>query len=198
MPTTDPRVDAYIANAAEFARPLLERIRADLHAACPELVETIKWGFPNFTLDGKILAGMAAFKAHCSVGFWKREGWAAAEGQQGMGDFGKLTQLSDLPAQTELRRRVKEAAALIKAGAPRTARAKPPRPPLAMPEDFAAALAQHTAAHQHFEAFTPGKRREYLEWITEAKREATRAKRIAQAVEWIAEGKARNWKYEAC
>jgi uncharacterized protein YdeI (YjbR/CyaY-like superfamily) len=198
MPTLDPRVDAYIAQAQPFARPVLERIRADLHAACPELVETVKWSHPSFTLNGKILAGMAAFKAHCSLFFWKREGAAPGEHGGGMGDFGKLAAPEDLPSPAELRRRAKAAAALLRAGAPRAAAKKAPRAPLVLPDDFAQALAATAAAQAQFEAFPPGKRREYIEWVNEAKRAETRAKRLAQAIEWIAEGKARNWKYEAC
>lgn len=198
MPTLDPRIDAYLAGVPAFARPILERLREDMHAACPGVVETIKWSRPHFTLDGKLLAGMSAFKAHCAFGFWEREG--AEAGQPGaMGDFGRITTLADLPARTELRKQIKAAAALLQAGAPRAQKPnREPRAQLEMPADFAAALAKVKAARQHYEAFPPGKQRDYLEWVLEAKREETRAKRIAQAVEWLAEGKSRNWKYENC
>jgi uncharacterized protein YdeI (YjbR/CyaY-like superfamily) len=199
MPTLDPRVDDYIAQAAEFAQPLLTRLRADLHAACPELVETIKWRHPNFLLDGKILANMAAFKAHCSLGFWRREGLDGVDQpREAFGDYGRITSPADLPTSAEVRRKAKAAAGLIRAGAPRAPSARGPRPALAAPDDFLQALAAHPAARQTFEGFPPGKQREYVEWVVEAKRDDTRAKRIAQSVAWLAEGKAKNWKYESC
>lgn len=198
MPTLDPRIDTYLAGVPEFARPILERLREDVHAACPDVVETIKWSRPHFTLDGKLMCGMSAFKAHCAFGFWEREG--ATEGQGGaMGDFGRIEKMTDLPGRTELRKQIKAAATLLRAGAPRAAKPnREPRPQLEMPADFAAALAKVKAAKQHYEAFAPSKQRDYLEWVLEAKREETRTKRIAQAVEWLAEGKSRNWKYESC
>lgn len=198
MPTLDPRIDAYLAGVPAFALPLLQRVREDVHAACPDVVETIKWSRPHFMLDGKLLCGMSAFKAHCAFGFWEREG--ATPGQPGaMGDFGRITSPADLPGRGELRQQIKAAAALLRAGAPRAAKPhREPRPQLQMPDDFAAALAKVKLAQQHYDGFAPGKQRDYLEWVLEAKREDTRAKRIAQAVEWLAEGKSRNWKYESC
>ena len=198
MPTLDPRIDTYLAGVPDFARPILERLREDVHAACPDVVETMKWSRPHFTLDDKLLCGMSAFKAHCAFGFWEREGAEAGQGGA-MGDFGRITSLADLPSRTELRKKVKAAAALLKSGAARATKpGREPRPKLEMPDDFAAALAKVKAAKQHYDAFAPSKQRDYLEWVLEAKREDTRAKRIAQAVEWLAEGKSRNWKYEAC
>ena len=198
MPTSDPRIDAYLATVPDFALPILTRLREDVHAACPGVVETIKWSRPHFTLDGKLLCGMSAFKAHCTFGFWEREG--AAEGKGGaMGDFGRIASLADLPSRTDLRKQIKAHAALLQAGAPRAQKPnRAPRPQLEMPADFAAALAQVKAARKTYDAFPPSKQRDYLEWVLEAKREDTRAKRIAQAVQWLAEGKSRNWKYEAC
>lgn len=198
MPTLDPRIDAYLAAVPAFALPILTRLREDVHAACPAVVETIKWSRPHFLLDDKLLCGMSAFKAHCAFGFWEREG--ADEGKGGaMGDFGRIETLADLPPRAELRRQIKAAAALLQAGAPRAQKPnRAPRPQLAMPDDFATALAKVKPAQQTYDAFPPGKQRDYLEWVLEAKREDTRAKRIAQAVEWLAEGKSRNWKYEAC
>jgi hypothetical protein len=198
MPTLDPRIDAYLATVPDFALPILTRLREDVQAACPDVVETIKWSRPHFMLDGKILCGMSALKAHCTFGFWEREG--AVEGKSGaMGDFGRITSLADLPSRAELRRQIKAHAALLQAGAPRAQKPnRPPKPQLEMPEDFAAALAHVKAAQKTYDGFPPSKQRDYLEWVLEAKREDTRAKRIAQAVEWLAEGKSRNWKYEAC
>lgn len=198
MPTVDPRIDTYLAGAPDFARPILERLREDVHAACPDVVETIKWSRPHFLLSGKLLCVMSAFKAHCAFGFWEREG--AEPGQGGaMGDFGRITTLADLPGRGDLRKKIKAAAALLQSGATRAAKPnREPRPKLEMPTDFAAALAKVKAAKHHYEAFAPSKQRDYLEWVLEAKREETRAKRIAQAVQWLAEGKSRNWKYESC
>ncbi|PZP28683.1 MAG: hypothetical protein DI603_18545 [Roseateles depolymerans] len=198
MPQLDPRVDAYLSGAPDFARPILERLRQDVHQACPDVVETLKWSRPHFLLHDRILCGMSAFKAHCAFGFWQREG--AEPGQPGaMGDLGRITSLADLPPPAELARRIRAAAALLQAGAPRAARpTRGPRPTLSMPDDLAAALAANPAARQHYQAFAPSKQRDYLEWVLEAKREDTRARRIAQAVAWLAEGKSRNWKYEGC
>lgn len=198
MGSPDPRIDAYLAAAPAFAQPILTRLREDVHAACPGVEETMKWSRPHFLLDGKLLCGMSAFKAHCAFGFWAREG--AEPGQPGaMGDYGRITALADLPSRTELRRQIRAAATLLQAGAPRARKAdRPPRAALAMPADFAAALDATPAARRHYDAFPPGKQRDYLEWVLEAKRDETRAKRIAQAVGWLAEGKSRNWKYEAC
>lgn len=200
MASLDPRVDAYIAKAAPFAQPLLTQIRAVVHAACPEVVETIKWGMPSFTYGGKILAGMAAFKQHCTLGFWQdRQLLDSEKTSEAMGQFGRLTSLADLPPKRELTQLVKRAKALIDAGVkPLRAVRSTPRPPPVVPADLAAGLAGNAAAAQHFKAFSPSAQREYIEWIVEAKRADTRARRLAQAIEWMAEGKARNWKYENC
>ena len=198
MAKTDPRIDDYIARQAEFARPILEHLRVAVHSACPEAEETIKWGMPHFTHKGGILAGMAAFKAHATFGFWQRSGERGAESKPGaMGDFGRLTSLADLPDEGELRALIHKNMALIDAGA-KTVRNKTAKPPLEMPEDLAAALTANPAAQATYDGFPPSCRREYLEWVTEAKRPETRAKRIAQAVEQMAQGKKRNWKYENC
>jgi hypothetical protein len=198
MSQRDKRVDAYIAKAAPFARPILEHVRAVVHEACPDAEETIKWGMPTFTCGDGILCGMAAFKAHASFGFWKHalvvgEG----EAQAGMGSFGKLETVHDLPPKKQLIAYVKKAAVLNAQGvkaAPARKSAAPKPAPEPTPE-FAAALRKHKAAAAAFKAFSPGQQREYVEWIAEAKREDTRDRRIAQAVEWLAEGKQRNWKY---
>lgn len=198
MPTLDPRIDAYLAAAPAFAQPLLGRLREDVHAACPDVVETIKWSRPHFLLDGQLLCGMAAFKAHCAFSFWERKG--AAPGQTGaLGDYGCLTSPADLPARGELRRQIRAAAALLRAGAPRARKPdRPARPALTMPDDFAAALDATPAARQNFDAFAPSKQRDYLEWVLDAKGNDTRQRRIAQATAWLAEGKSRHWKYENC
>lgn len=201
MPTLDPRVDAYIDRAAPFAQKLLRQWRATVHMHCPDVVETIKWGFPNFTYRDKILTGMAAFKAHCSIGFWHGEAAVGADHAKGgaMGDFGKLTSLKDLPPKAEQKAILKRAMQLIEDGVKaRPARATAPKPPPDIPDDLAAALRANPAAHKTFESFPPGQKRDYVDWIVEAKKPETRERRLVQAVEWMAEGKRRNWKYENC
>ena len=193
---TDPRVDAYLAGAPEFARPVLDHFRAAVHAACPEAVEDIKWSRPHFMLDGKILAGMSAFKAHCGFALWHSSD--QEKSSEGMGRFGRVESVKDLPSKTELKKQIKEAAELLRSGAKSAMMDKKPRPRLEAPDDLLAALKTNAAAKKTFEAFAPSKQRDYVEWIIEAKREETRSKRIAQAIEWLAEGKARHWKYEAC
>ncbi len=200
MPT-DPRIDAYIAKAAPFAQPILTHLRALVHRALPEAEEGIKWGMPHFMLQGKNVAGLAAFKAHCAfvVHGEGRQGYDSTQAD-GMGAYGRISALTDLPADDELETRLKEAVQRIQGmGTARKAAAKkPPKPEIPMPEDFAQALAAEPKARAALEGFAPGRRREYLEWITGAKQAVTRQKRIAQAVEWLAQGKKRNWKYENC
>lgn len=201
MTSLDPRVDAYIARSADFAKPVLEYVRALVHEACPDVEETIKWGMPTFMHAGGILCGMAAFKQHASFGFWKHA-LVVGDGStaEGMGSFGKLTSVTDLPAKRQLLTFLKKAARLNEQGVrtPGARKAATPRQLPEIPVDFAAALRANAAAKAAFEHFAPSHRREYLEWILEAKREETRARRIGQAVEWLAEGKSRNWKYENC
>jgi hypothetical protein len=195
MPTKDKRVDAYIAAAPDFAKPILVHIRAVVHEGCPEIEETIKWGFPNFEHKG-ILCNMAAFKAHVSLGFWKHKlVMGTARPEDGMGSLGRLTAMSDLPSRRQLVALVKKAAELNEQGIKPVRPKKAPKAPLPTPPALAAALAKNKKARAAFDAFPPGHRREYIQWIVEAKTDATRDRRIAQAVEWMAEGKARNWKY---
>lgn len=194
MGTHDKRIDAYIARSAEFARPILEEVRVLIHDACPEVEETIKWGFPHFMYHG-ILCSMAAFKAHCALHFWKcrrleAHGLQSREGA--MGQFGRITSRKDLPGKVAFKRLVKVAMALRREDA--TAQ----RAALPVPADLQAALAKHRKARTTFEAFSPGQRREYVEWITEARRPETRAKRLALTLEWLGEGKKFGWKYEKC
>ena len=199
MPQTDPRIDAIIAKAQPFARAILEHVRAVVHTAVPEAEETLKWSMPHFTVNGKILAGMASFKAHAA--FFVHGAGRMGEGdgpKEGMGSFGKLTSVTDLPPDAELAALLRKARDAIVAGVKPPKAAKPPKPEIAMPGDFASALAASRAARRHFDALAPSYRRDYLEWITTAKAPATRAKRIAEAVGWLAEGKKRHWKYESC
>lgn len=194
----DPRIDAYIARQAAFARPILEHLRAVVHAAYPDVEEAVKWGMPAFLHQGKLLCNMAAFKAHATFGFWKGALVAATEGleEKAMGQFGRLTSLADLPDDATITAMVRKAVALTEQGAKVLRPKKHPMPDLAMPTDLEAALDAKAGAAAQFASFSPSAQREYLEWIVEAKRPETRAKRVAQAAAWIAEGKKRNWKYE--
>jgi uncharacterized protein YdeI (YjbR/CyaY-like superfamily) len=195
----DPQIDAYIGRAAPFARPILEHVRERVHAAVPEVEETMKWSAPSFTLGGKILVMMAAFKAHAALNFWRGQEIGDGSPKAGaMGQFGKLTSMADLPDDATFDELVREAAALAStAPAPRKTKHEP-KPPPAMHPEFAAALEAHPGAKANLEAFSPSARRDYLEWIGEARQDATRAKRIVTAIEWLAEGKKRHWKYEKC
>jgi uncharacterized protein YdeI (YjbR/CyaY-like superfamily) len=196
----DPRIDEKIAQAAPFARPILEHLRALVHRTIPGAGEAIKWGMPHFTYKGKNVAGMAAFKAHCAfmIHGEGRQGSDEGEGE-GMGSFGKIGSLADLPPEAELVEKLRAAQARIdgagtalkkSSSAPRTGRT------IDTPDDFNVALAANPAAAQFFDALALSHRYEYLQWITEAKRPETRAKRIGEALAWLAEGKRRNWKYE--
>lgn len=197
MGTRDPRFDAYIEKAPPFARPILSHLREVVHAACPEVVEEMKWSSPHFTWRG-MLAHMAAFKQHCAFGFWKG---ALVMGdddraRDAAGQFGRITSLDDLPPDDVLTGYVHQAMRLNEAGTKAPARPpKHPKPDLSVPDDVEAALGTNAAARATFDGFSPSQRREYVEWITEAKTDATREKRLEQAVEWMAEGKTRHWKY---
>jgi hypothetical protein len=194
----DPRIDTYIAKAAPFAKPILEHVRARVHAVAPEAEETLKWSMPSFTVDGKILVGMAAFKAHATVGFWRGQELGLEASHEAMGQLGKLTSVDDLPPDDEFDAMIRKAAELAKtAPAPRKPKHEP-KPAPGMHPDFAAALAKAPAAKATLDGFPPSAQRDYLEWIDEAKQDATRAKRIATAVEWLSEGKRRHWKYQNC
>lgn len=201
MKSHDSRVDAYIARSAGFAKPILEYVRALVHEACPDVEETIKWGMPTFVHAGGILCGMAAFKQHASFGFWKHA-LVVGDGTttEGMGSFGKLVSVADLPTKRQLLVYLEKAVRLNEHGIkiPGARKAATPRPLPEIPADFAAALCANIAAKNAFEHFAPSHRREYLEWILDAKRAETRSRRIVQAVEWLADGKSRNWKYENC
>jgi hypothetical protein len=190
-------VDAYIADAAPFARPILAHLRHVVHAACPAAVEEIKWGMPFFVYRGK-LCHMAAFKAHCAFGFWRGKeiaGLPDAGGEPAMGSLGRILSLDDLPSKRALTSFIKAAMKLNESDV-KPLRATGKRAALATPDDLAAALSSHVDAARHFAAFSASAKHDYVEWILEAKREATRASRIATAIEWIAEGKQRHWKYQ--
>lgn len=198
MGSKDLRVDAYIAKSADFAKPILKHFRKIVHAGRPKVEETIKWQLPHFDYKG-VMCGMAAFKQHCAFGFWKEalilDRDKAAE-KTAMGSFGHITSRADLPNEKTLMQYVKKAAALNEAGIKAPGRTQPKKKqPLSIPDYFSAALKKNAKARKTFENFAPSKRREYLEWVTEAKREETRNERLATSIEWLAEGKPRSWKY---
>lgn len=201
MTTTshDPRIDAYIARAAPFARPLLEYFREQVHAACPDVEEQIKWGHPAFMHHG-IMCGMAAFKQHCAFNFWKGRllfPGNEARSREAMGQFGRVTGMADLPRRAALKALIRKAAELNEQGVKVPSRRTPAKRNAAVrvPDDLAQALARNAKARKAFDSFSPSHRREYVEWIVEARREETRARRLATTLEWLAEGKPRNWKY---
>jgi uncharacterized protein YdeI (YjbR/CyaY-like superfamily) len=195
----EPRVDAYIAKAQPFARPILSHVRDRVHATVPGVEEAMKWSAPGFTLDGKILLIMAAFKGHMALNFWRGQELRGGEANaDAMGQFGKIKSIDDLPPNDELDRLIREAAELAKtAPAPRKTK-HAPKPAPELHPDFAAALAKAPKAKATLDGFPPSAQRDYFEWIAEAKQDATRAKRIATAVEWLGEGKRRHWKYQNC
>lgn len=194
--STDPRVDAYIATAAPFAQPILTELRARIHAACPGATEAIKWSMPMFLYRGQILANMAGFKHHASLGVWMRD-QISREPRDGMGQYGKLTSVDDIPDAPTIAAAIAIATARIDAGVKTRATPKP-KPQLPVPDDLASALAVNPAAAAGFDGLAPGQRREYIEWVVEAKRPETRAARIVQTVAQAAEGKTRYWKYANC
>ena len=203
MSHTDPRIDAYIVKSASFAIPILEYLRSLVHETCPEAKETMKWSFPHFEYQGSILCSMASFKQHCAFGFWLESRLSdpnnllAVNGERvGMGSLGKIASIEDLPAEEHLRGFILEAMRLIDSGVKLKKENKPQEPKeLVVPAYVTEALADHAAAKKVFEGFSYSNKKEYIEWFEDAKTEATREKRIAQALEWLAEGKVRNWKY---
>ena len=193
MGKKDPRVDAYIAKSADFARPILKHLREIVHRGCPDVVETIKWGMPAFEHRG-ILGGMAAFKEHCAFNLWKGS-LLGAGNREAMGQFGRIAAISDLPRESVLVGYVREAARLNEEGVKAPREKKEPKKPVETPPDLASALKKNARARATYEGFSPSHKREYVEWITEAKTEETRKKRVGTAIEWMAEGKPRMWKY---
>ena len=202
MLTYDPRVDAYIAKMAPFAQPILEHLRELVHEACPEVTETLKWGMPSFEYKG-LLCGFAAFKAHCTFGFWKAALMEDPKGalklyneKDAMGSMGKITSLKDLPKDSVIKALVKEARRLNDEGIKVPKKPAAPKPEIAEPDYLTKALKKNAAARKTWEGFSPSCKREYLEWLTEAKTEPTREKRLATTLAQLEEGKQRNWKYQ--
>lgn len=204
MSAYDPRIDAYIEKSAAFAQPILNHLRELIHTHCPDVVETIKWGFPHFDYNKRTQFSMAAFKQHCAFGFWlasimtDAHGLLQVEERASMGSLGRIESLKDLPSDKIMKEYIKQSMKLTDEGVK-----KPTKPAnkekateIEVPDYFMAALKKNKKALAVFEKFAPSHRKEYLEWITEAKREETRNKRMAEAIEWMAEGKSRHWKYQ--
>ena len=203
----DARVDAYIAKAQPFAQEVLTHLRELVHQAVPDVEETMKWSMPFFVLHGVILANMAGFKQHCSLGLWGPEmatilGEESGKPGSGMGTFGKLTGLKDLRSDKVMLAYFRQAAGFVKRGERTTSLVRAPKKKVKaapeVPAALTAALQKNKVAAKVFAEFSPSCKREYTEWISEAKRAETKEKRVAQAVEWMAEGKQRNWKYQNC
>lgn len=195
---TDPRIDTYIDKSQDFAKEILHEIRRRVHEFCPSVEETMKWSFPNFMYKGKILCSMASFKNHCSFGFWLAAHMQTSELKTGaMGDFGRMASLNDLPNEEIFKTMLFEAMELTDAGKTIPKAAKNSGE-LIESSDLLKSLAQNQKAQSKYNAFPPSHKKEYNQWILEAKTDVTRDRRITQAVEWISEGKGRNWKYEKC
>jgi uncharacterized protein YdeI (YjbR/CyaY-like superfamily) len=200
MPTLDPRVDVYIDRSADFAKPILRHIRKLVHTACPDVIETMKWSFPHFDYKGQMMCSMASFKQHCAFGFWKQsllEDAVFPAEKTAMGSFGRLTSVKDLPDDKTMKKLIADAMKLNDEGVKvKRAFVSSDKKELVVPDVLLEALAKHDAAAETFNNFPYSCKKEYVEWITEAKTDATRDKRLATAIEWLAEGKRRNWKYE--
>lgn len=200
MPSYDKRIDAYIEKSAEFAQPVMIHLRELVHKACPEVSETLKWSMPSFEYKG-LLCGFAAFKQHCTFGFWKQslmETDAFPKNKSAMGSFGRITSLKDLPSDKVMLGLIHQAMELNEKGIKVPKKPAPAKKELVVPEILTKALSKNKAAKTTFEGFPYSCKKEYVEWITEAKTEPTRNKRLATTIEWLSEGKRRNWKYENC
>lgn len=202
MEEKEKPIDAYISKSADFAKPVLTHLRKLVHKTCPATEEKIKWGFPHFDYKGEMMCSMAAFKEHAVFGFWKASLMKdpvlaeTARSEAAMGHLGKITSLKDLPSDKKMSAWIKEAMILNDKGIKLPARTKPnTTKQLEVPEYFSAALAKNKKARQNFDGFSYSNKKEYVMWITEAKTADTRNKRMETSVEWLAEGKIRNWKY---
>lgn len=189
----DPRVDRYIKSAQPFARPILKHLRDVVHRACSDVEETIKWRMPFFDYKGT-LCMMGSFKEHAVFGFWKGALLFGKENEGAMGHFGRLASIKDLPSDKQLIGYVKRAAELNERGVQKK---RTPRgtQKITVPSDLEAALGKNAKARKTFENFSYSHRKEYVQWITDAKREETRKKRLKRAIQWLAQGKPQNWKY---
>lgn len=201
MPQTDPRIDAYIERSRDFAKPILVHIRQLVHKACPDVVETMKWSFPHFDYKG-MMCSMASFKEHCAFGFWKQsliDDAAFPAEKTAMGSFGRLTSVKDLPNDKTMKKLIHDAMKLNDEGVKIKRKLVPKeKREVAVPEILVSALGSNPKAAETFNGFPYCCKKDYVDWITEAKTEATRDKRLTTTIEWLSEGKRRNWKYEKC
>ena len=200
MAKNNPGIEAYISKAEPFAQHVLNHLRTLVHDVCPDVEEKLKWGMPHFDYRGSMMCSMAAFKQHCAFGFWKASVMQDPKGlfepQAGMGHFGRITSLKDLPPDKTIASYIREAMKLNDAGVKLKSPSKSKqKKSIEMPEFFTNALQRNKTAKQYFEAFTPSKQKDYIEWLAGAKTEATREKRLETAMGWISEGKPRHWKY---
>lgn len=201
MSSTDPRIDAYINKAELFAKPILTHIRKLVHKACPDITETMKWSFPHFEYKG-VVCSMAAFKQHCAFGFWKAaimkdpDKILQIKDRGAMGHFDRITSIKDLPSDKIMIAYIKQAVELNEAGIKLPSKSKATPKELEIPDDIIKALKKNNTAKKTFDAFPYSHKKEYIEWITEAKTAPTREKRIATMLVWLEEGKDRNWKYK--
>ena len=207
MGKKDARIDAYIAKSADFAKPVLSHLRELVHSACPDVEEGWKWSFPHFMYKGEILCSMAAFKEHCAFGFWKAslmentDKVLEIKDREAMGHLGRITSVKDLHKEAVLKKYVKAAMKLTDEGAklpPKNKATEKQKQQLKTPDYFVKALKKNKAAEKVFNEFAYSKKKDYIEWFEEAKTDTTREKRVAQALEWLAEGKPRHWKYQNC
>lgn len=203
MAITDARIDDYIQKSAAFAIPVLKKLRELVHKACPDVQETLKWSMPHFEYKGSILCSMASFKQHCAFGFWLSSkmndphGFLTITERTAMGNLGQIKSTADLPTDKIMIAYIKEAMRLIDSGEKLSKKNPVPGTgTIEIPDYFRKILKKNKMAWQHFEAFSYSQKKEYIQWISEAKTEATREKRMETALEWISEGKGRNWKYE--
>jgi len=200
MVEKDPRIDAYIGKAADFAKPILTHIRSLIHTICPDVKENIKWGVPHFDCYNAPLCSIAAFKSHCAINLWKAalipDRHNIFGEKEAAGQFGKITTLKDLPSDKIMKEYFKEAVKLNKDGVKLSKPKSNEKKELIIPEALIKSFTKNKTAQRAFEALSYSHKKEYIDWITEAKTEETRAKRIATTLEWVTEGKSRNWKYE--
>jgi uncharacterized protein YdeI (YjbR/CyaY-like superfamily) len=202
MPAKDTRIDAYIAKAQPFAQPIMKKLRELVYKACPDVTETIKWGMPSFEYKGPMF-GFAAFKAHCVGGFWKSKllkdpnnflGERKNQGGEAMGNLGRMTSVKDLPPDKAFIDFIKQHMKLNDEGI-KVEKKPRPKKELVVPKELTDAINKNKKAKETFENFSPSNKREYADWIADAKTEATKSKRLAEAVQWMSEGKPRLWKY---
>ncbi|MBK6396857.1 MAG: YdeI/OmpD-associated family protein [Bacteroidetes bacterium] len=194
----DKAIDQYIKQSKEFAQPILKHFRSLVHTHCPETEETLKWGFPHFQYKG-IMCSMASFSGHCAIGFWKGSlipELQKIEDSSAMGQLGRISDLKDLPSDKVLATIIKKAMKLNDEGVKSPTHSKPKSiVDVKIPDYILTAIKKNKKVAANFTAFSNSQQKEYVEWIEEAKTETTRIKRLETMLEWVSEGKIRNWKY---